>query len=153
MKSPYVSGPMTGYDYHNFPLFFRVEEQLRALGFTPLNPARNTGDTWQDAYEYALAHPQTWEAYIRKDTEAVLQSDGIVLLPGWEKSKGACIEVIVSVAIGNGLAFCMNDPYAPYQMTLVPIDREGTYCKALKYLLACGLGGVDLTADGFAKYA
>lgn len=151
MQRPYISGPMTSYQHHNFPLFFRVDEKLKQFDYDPLNPARNTGDTWESAYQYALDNPQTWEAYIRKDTEAVLKSDGMVLLPGWERSKGACLEVVVSICIGN-VIYTWHDIDDPGSIKLDPVDRADVYQTALRHLSNCGLGGVNLSSDGYAKY-
>jgi len=82
----YISGPMTGLPEHNFPAFFAAEERLRRAGFQPLNPARNfDGDTDRERSEY-----------IRADLELLLQCDGIAMLPGWEKSRGAKLEYMLA---------------------------------------------------------
>lgn len=151
MHRPYISGPMTGVHHHNFPKFFRVEELLRSSGLDPINPARNTGDTWVEAYQHAMDHPKTWEHYIRRDLKGVLEADGVVLLDGWTASKGACIEAVVSIMVGGGLAK-FQQARVDGDWTLLPIDREYTYNKALAYLKQCGLGGVNLTAGGYVKY-
>jgi len=85
-KHIYISGPMTGLPEHNFPAFFAAEERLRQAGFQPLNPARNfDGDTDLKRSEY-----------IRADLELLLQCDGIAMLPGWEKSRGAKLEYMLA---------------------------------------------------------
>lgn len=142
MKEPYISGPMSHYDFHNFPAFFEAERRMREAGYNPINPARNTGDDWEEAYAHSLENPRTWEECIRLDTQQVLDSDGIVLLHGWERSKGACLEVVLSIALGNPIALYMEDEYAN-DISLAPIDKESSYNKALARLQECGLGGVD----------
>lgn len=139
MKAPYISGPMSHHDFHNFPAFFEAEARLRELGYEPLNPARNTGDDWEEAYENSLKHPRTWEACIRLDVGQVLQSDGIVLLKGWGHSKGACLELVLSVAVGNPVAMYFDDPYSG-DISLAPIDKEHAYLTALQKLHMCGTG-------------
>lgn len=139
MKAPYISGPMSHHDFHNFPAFFEAEHRLRELGYEPLNPARNTGDDWEEAYDNTLKNPRTWEACIRLDAGQVLKSDGIVLLRGWGHSKGACLEVVLSVAVGNRIALYSEDPYSQ-DISLLPIDREHAYLTALSKLHTCGLG-------------
>lgn len=94
---------MTGVADWNFPAFFEAEEQLLALGHEPINPAHNDGETVELALESA-GHPDrpnnSWSYYMRRDLPHVLKSDAICLLPGWQNSKGATLEVHVAKAIG-----------------------------------------------------
>ena len=83
----YISGPMTGYSDHNYPAFNAAEDALRLLGHEPLNPARHPA---QDS----------WVGYLRLDLADVLIADGVALLPGWEASRGAVLEVHVAHALG-----------------------------------------------------
>lgn len=133
---------MTGYKSHNFPLFFRVDEHLVSLGMTPINPARNTGDTWEEAFAASLAEPKSWEWYISKDLKHVLQADGIVLLPGWGKSKGACIELVVAVCVGHDVCRVIVDD--DDALEIEDAHRGEAYGQAMHYLMDCGLGGVNL---------
>lgn len=82
----YVSGPMTGKPGYNFPAFRRVANELRAAGFAVLNPAENFGG--------ATDLPRA--TYIRFDIHQVLAAEGIALLPGWKKSRGARLEVSIA---------------------------------------------------------
>lgn len=141
MKRPYISGPMSGIKHHNFPAFFEAASTLRELGYTPLNPASAAlassvyYDNWKDAYQASLNNPQAWETYIRRDTQMVLDADSIVLLPGWDKSKGACLEVVISVCVGNSVHF--------FDGTDISSASKGdVYADAMNHLNACGLGGV-----------
>jgi len=85
-KRIYISGPMSGLPEHNFPAFFAAEERLKQAGFQPLNPARNFGgDTERERSEYILA-----------DLELLLQCDGLAMLPGWGKSRGAKLEYLLA---------------------------------------------------------
>lgn len=91
----YISGPMTGYPDHNYPAFFAAEAELSILGYKVLNPAR---------------HPEqvSWADYLRLDLAGVLAADAVAVLPGWECSRGARLEVHVAHALG---------------MTVLPIDQ------------------------------
>lgn len=99
----YIAGPMTGHKDWNFPAFFEVETQLIALGHDPVNPAHNDGATVQEALESA-GSPESpnnpWRWYMRRDLPHVLEVDALCVLPGWQKSKGASLEVTVAKAIG-----------------------------------------------------
>ncbi|MCC6910049.1 MAG: DUF4406 domain-containing protein [Phycisphaerales bacterium] len=75
---------------HNFPAFFAAEERLRQAGFEPLNPARNfDGETDRERAEY-----------MRADMELLLRCDGLLMLPGWEESRGAKLEYMIAWELG-----------------------------------------------------
>ena len=99
----YIAGPMTGYDQWNFPAFFEAEKQLLALGCQVINPAHNDGPTLELALESAGVPERpnnSWAWYMRRDLPHVLEVDALCVLPGWQKSKGASLEVQVAEAIG-----------------------------------------------------
>jgi hypothetical protein len=77
----YLSGPMTGLPDFNRPAFHAVARQVRAAGQGELNPAE-------------LCPPGLrWAAAMAIDLRALDTADGVILLPGWERSRGARIEV------------------------------------------------------------
>ena len=82
----YLSGPMTGLPDYNRPAFARVAEELRAQGKTVFNPG--------DIGPKENIMPRAW--YMRKDLEGLMRSDSIYLLPGWETSEGAKLEVAIA---------------------------------------------------------
>ena len=76
----YISGPMTGYDNFNFPAFFSAEEHLRKAEHNPINPAR-------------LPMGLSYQEYIDTDLEIIaIMADALLMLPGWQRSKGANLE-------------------------------------------------------------
>lgn len=85
----YLSGPMTGLPDHNFPAFEAARLQLRAEGFEVLCPAEaGKVDGW------------AWEQYLRRDLRMVLDAEAVIVLPGWEKSRGARLETHVAEGLG-----------------------------------------------------
>ena len=85
----YISGPMTGLPDLNYPAF-RTEATLwRANGHEAVNPAELEGPD-----------DEAWEWYLKRDLKALLDCDAVVLLPGWEASRGANLEVHVARALG-----------------------------------------------------
>ena len=86
----YISGPMTNLPNFNYPAFHEAADILRAKGYEVLNPA--------EAFEGNQTLPVA--TYLRHDIESVLKADMLVVLHGWEKSKGASLEVAVATGIG-----------------------------------------------------
>lgn len=88
----YLAGPMSGLPDFNYPAFHAAEEELRAAGHVPINPARHGSDPRSGDWE--------WSDYIRRTIRDLTQADGIHLLPGWEKSRGATLEKTIADALG-----------------------------------------------------
>jgi nucleoside 2-deoxyribosyltransferase len=79
----YLAGPMSGHPGHNFPAFHEGARKLRDLGYEVVSPAEMD-------FNADLTHP--WEWYMKKDIALLCGCDGIAMLPGWQQSKGACLE-------------------------------------------------------------
>ena len=94
MTTLYVAGPMTGLPEFNYPAFNEAAEQLMVKGFAVFNPVT------AEERNPTPGIPQDWDWYMRHALRMVLDSDGIALLPDWEKSKGATLEVVVANALG-----------------------------------------------------
>lgn len=112
----YIAGPMTGLPNWNFPAFFEAEAQIVALGHEAVNPAHNDGATVQEALESAgspEAPNNPWRWYMRRDLPHVLEVDALCVLPGWQKSKGASLEVHVAKAIGLPIYVLKNGKLTP----------------------------------------
>ncbi|NLC35924.1 MAG: DUF4406 domain-containing protein [Alcaligenaceae bacterium] len=85
----YISGPMTGHPDLNFPLFADVALALRMAGFDVVNPA-----------ELAHQPDDDWVACMRRDIAALVECDSIVMLPGYQRSRGAMLELKVARELG-----------------------------------------------------
>lgn len=95
----YVSGPMTGYPDHNFAAFRVTTAELRERGFVVTSPAELDEEAAaQMGVEEAEAG---WEEFLRRDLKLVVDVDAIVTLEGWQKSRGAKLEVFVGHALGK----------------------------------------------------
>lgn len=85
----YIAGPMTGYPDSNYPTFRAAESDLRNAGFDVLCPV--------DSEQHnTTGEPQAWDWYMRHALRMVVDADGLALLPGWEESRGAQLEVHVA---------------------------------------------------------
>lgn len=85
----YLSGPMTGLPDHNYPAFEAARTDLRQEGFKVLCPA-----------EAGVVKGWTWEQYLRRDLAMVISAHAVVVLDGWQQSRGACLEVHVARELG-----------------------------------------------------
>ena len=95
----YVSGPMTGIPEFNYPAFADACIRLRAEGHTVISPHEVNP---QDGSEHE------WAWYMRRDLVALMDADAIVVLPGWEDSRGALLETHVATALGMPL-YALSD--------------------------------------------
>ncbi|SEI42098.1 protein of unknown function [Paraburkholderia diazotrophica] len=85
----YVAGPMTGFPQLNFPAFHAETARLRAMGYEIVNPA-----------EINVDPSAGWLECMRADIKQLVDCDGIALLEGWAKSRGASIEQYLARALG-----------------------------------------------------
>ena len=77
----YIAGPMSQLPEFNYPAFMDAERHLVAAGYEVENPARpGQVDGW------------TWQDYMKRGIRQMLDCEGVALLPGWDLSRGACIE-------------------------------------------------------------
>ena len=89
----YLAGPMRGYPEYNFPAFHAAAKELRERGYKVWSPAeRDEAEGFNPKTD--VAHSLKY--YMRFDLPAVLDADAVVVLPGWEKSVGANLEVHVA---------------------------------------------------------
>jgi hypothetical protein len=116
MAFVYIAGPMTGYPAYNFDTFFEVEAAAEKFFGRPniFNPARNdvvrhaledllTSEGPAACGQWLLDHPLRFSlrAALGEDLAWISEhATDMVLLPGWEKSKGALAEVALAKALG-----------------------------------------------------
>lgn len=99
----YVAGPMTGYPDLNFPAFHTKAAELRAAGYVVINPAEINGGDAEIAQAKAMTPEELqahWQKCMRKDITELCTCDGIAMLDGWTRSKGATLEHHVAKALG-----------------------------------------------------
>lgn len=81
-KRVYISGPITGMPDLNRPAFEEMKKRLTEAGYLAISP-----------FDVSMvSDKKNWQDYMRADIEAMMGCDAVLMLPGWEKSTGACIE-------------------------------------------------------------
>jgi hypothetical protein len=79
----------------NHPAFFEAEDTLLKAGHKVINPARMDQELGLDPHNSQM-DSKFIEDCARRDIDAVFECDELVLLPTWEKSKGAKAEIAVA---------------------------------------------------------
>lgn len=87
----YVSGPMTHYVWDNYDAFESACRMLRALG----HQVRSPHEIKVEGSE-KMTRDEKWQAFMRADIVLLLNCNSIVVLPGWECSRGANLEVHIA---------------------------------------------------------
>lgn len=101
-KKIYIAGPMSGYDNFNYPAFHKAADELRELGCSVESPAEYEGrplmpPTKEDAKPHSY--------YMREALEKLMQCDAILMLKGWKKSEGACLELSIAQALDMAIYY------------------------------------------------
>lgn len=81
----YLSGPMKGYAESNYPLFREAAAFMRGMGHRVYNPAEFPHNGEHSTFPLR----QAFAAY---SSFICLEADTLVLLPGWQASKGVSAE-------------------------------------------------------------
>ncbi|MCH8852404.1 MAG: DUF4406 domain-containing protein [Planctomycetes bacterium] len=117
----YLAGPMSGYAEHNFPEFNCVAAMLRAQGYKVFNPAENADD--------GVRRPRSF--YMRRDIPALMDCDAIAVLPNWQRSRGACLEMWIAIDLDMPIFNCKLsggsvslEPNKKIDIKALPFSRE-----------------------------
>lgn len=79
----YVCGPITGVENYKTN-FKKAQSSLMQAGYDVVNPC-----------DLNLISA-SWEECMKKDIPAMLECDGVAVLPGWENSTGAKLELHIA---------------------------------------------------------
>ena len=118
---------MTGIPQFNIPALNDAAADLRGRGYEVVSPAELDDPGTLAA---ALASPdgapgsgssngETWGDFLARDVKLIADAglDGIVLLPGWEHSRGARLETFVAHLCGLTV-YHLTSPH----LTVVPVS-------------------------------
>lgn len=94
----YLSGPMTGKEEHNFPMFKQVAENLRQKHLDILSPHELS--MIPPSMAKGMTREEAWAWYLKRDMIAMFDCDAVILLPDWESSRGARLELYNADKLG-----------------------------------------------------
>jgi len=93
MTKVYLAGPMSGYPSCNHKEFARVTSILREAGYEVFSPAEYDA---KSGFNPDTDKQKPFKHYMQVDLPEVMNAEAVILLKGWEKSKGANLEVKVA---------------------------------------------------------
>jgi hypothetical protein len=127
-KKIYIAGPMRGIPLYNFPAFDQAAWELKDLGYCPISPTdidRQYGFDPRD-----LPQPWDWTTFpkksmklqdvIMRDVVAILQCDGVLMLPGHLDSAGAIAEKRLALWAGIPVFYEIPHVQDYYQKESIP---------------------------------
>lgn len=85
----YLSGPMTGIPEFNYPAFHATAAKLRDAGYEVVNPAEVNPDS-----------SLSWQQCLREDIKHLCDCEALALMPGWQNSQGAHLEMHIAHRLG-----------------------------------------------------
>ena len=89
-KKVFIAGPMRGYEKYNFPKFDKIEKILKDNGVECVNPGRISRKFKEKDVNSDIA---VYNEMVRLQQEAERTCNAILLLDGWQHSKGVALEV------------------------------------------------------------
>jgi hypothetical protein len=92
-RAYYLAGPISGDMVNNIAKFTQAAVDLRERGYDVTSPIEI-----HDATETTPETAKSWDYYLRMDIGRLVRMDieGIIMLPGWEHSKGAQLELYIA---------------------------------------------------------
>jgi hypothetical protein len=128
-KSVYIAGPMTGLPNYNAEAFNAADDKLTSNGWVVVNPIKRDTETMGGVPENAKPGSPKWQECLRRDIMDILGVDAIHLLPGWERSKGATLEMMVAKELGVRFVDADGEPTdpadirGPHESVLIEAER------------------------------
>lgn len=107
----YLAGPMSGRPFFNIPAFEAAAKKLRAEGYNITTPVElDAPDTYKEASASLtgdhddIENGESWGTCLARDVKLLADElNAIILLPEWEKSRGARLEAFVAITCGHKL--------------------------------------------------
>ena len=101
----YQAGPMRSRPYFNSVAFEIAATNLRAQGIEVVSPVEMDQELGMNFMDYPEGTEPLPEGFslpelMRRDLEALTSCDGVVVMPGWQHSTGATVEVAYARFLG-----------------------------------------------------
>lgn len=126
----YICGPMSGIPKFNVPLFRSATDLLRKLGMEIISPVELDSDA---VYRACMRSKdgkfdaggklggETWGDMLARDVKIVAdQAAGVVVLDGWQKSRGARLEVFTALLSNKPIFKYVGDRTPDMPIVVIP---------------------------------
>lgn len=87
-KKIYISGAIEGMPDKNMDAFLTVANYITSINSAPINPHVL-------GLQITKKNP-SWEDYMKNDIRSLVDCDAVVVMDGWETSKGVAVEVFLA---------------------------------------------------------
>lgn len=142
-KRIYLAGPMTGYEFYNFPLFDEAQKYIEQVHHwnvvSPADHDRKEGFDPEDTLCPELTDARR-NGFKRRDLRLISGVDAICLLPGWDRSPGAVVEATIGTWLGLERYYYITRPYTRLyladQETTIDDSERGPDCAEERELAA-----------------
>lgn len=94
----YVAGPITYNPAKAAKEFDEAQATLERMGHYVINPIDM--DRKLDGFDPAKDKPKPHIYYMKRDLPILMQCQAVAVLPGWERSQGAMLEVHTAIVCG-----------------------------------------------------
>jgi uncharacterized protein DUF4406 len=132
MEKVYIAGPMSGVPQFNIPAFDAAAADLRQRGYFVVSPAELDDPAIREeclqspdgAPTLKTSNGATWGTFLARDVIIVADKvDGVVLLDGWLKSRGARLEAFVGLLCNKTFLRYFTRP-SGHPGELVPVTQD-----------------------------
>ncbi len=131
-KKMYLAGPMRGIKRYNLDAFIDAEEDLKST-YNIISPARHDLDLGLDVDRSLEEQGWDMNAIMTWDIQQVIDCDGVIVLPGWERSSGVAMELSIARTLGKPILLyptmteLVNEPVAGEAQRIVYGARQAAY--------------------------
>ena len=132
----YIAGPMSSIKDLNYPEFNRVSRELSRMGHEVYNPATAFNGAYIDL---------PYDIWLREAVRLVSMVNGMVLLSGWDRSKGALTEIHIGLSLGM--------PFYSHvvgKASLLQLDMD--FPRLMEAMNVYYLGGSRVESGGISEY-
>lgn len=99
-KKVYISGAITGMPNKNKEEFKKYEDKFINLGYEVINPHNIFSDEEVERIESMdISEDEKWCIFLKEDLIQMLKCDFVAVLPNWEHSRGANLEIKTALGV------------------------------------------------------
>lgn len=104
LKKVYISGAMTGIADYNRPAFKKAQDKFLGLNFEVINPhdlftPEELKEIFGRVERKEISEDDAWGIFMKRDIEYMVQCEFVAVLPYWETSRGANLELAIAKAL------------------------------------------------------